>query len=124
MKRIARFLKATTIGGIFVLLPVIVACGIVVRVVNGAQEAAGKILAKFAGERAIAEEFPLLVTILLLLTLSFFLGVGMISGKGRKAGNWIERTILTRIPGSVETPEVCTFNPINRYSSTRRSCRG
>ena len=99
MKRIAEFLKATTVGGLFVLLPVIIVAGLIGHGVSSVRNAVQALIEKIAGEHAVSEEFPLLIAIVFLLGLSFFLGIGMVSGKGRKVGNWLERTVLSRIPG-------------------------
>lgn len=40
MKRLAAFLKATTLGGLFVLLPVVVVLGIAAKTVLGVRETA------------------------------------------------------------------------------------
>lgn len=99
MKRISAFLKATTLGGLFILLPLMIVLGVAVRVVAGVREATEAVMKKMTGEGSFADEFPLLVAILIVVGVSFFLGLGMVSRRGQNVGGWVERTLLFRLPG-------------------------
>lgn len=99
MKRLAAFLKATTLGGLFVLLPVAVVVGIVVRTVIGVREAAQSIMAKLAGHDSEVAQFPMIFAVLIVIAASFLLGLAMISRRGKTMGTWVERTLLYRVPG-------------------------
>jgi hypothetical protein len=46
MKRLAHFLRATTLGGLFVVLPLIVACGLLGKVVMGVHTVAHSLMEK------------------------------------------------------------------------------
>ena len=50
MKRLALFLKATTLGGLFVLLPVVVVLALLAKAVMGVRGAAQSLMEKLAGE--------------------------------------------------------------------------
>ncbi len=99
MKRLAAFLKATTLGGLFVLLPVVVVFGIAAKTVLGVHAAAQSIMEKLTGQDSEAAHFPMIFAVLIVVALSFALGLGMISRRGKAAGTWIERTLLFRVPG-------------------------
>lgn len=98
MKRISAFLKATTLGGLFILLPLMIVLGVAIRVVAGVRSATETVMEKLAGKGSFADEFPLMVAILIVVGVSFFLGLGMISRRGKNVGSWVERTLLFRIP--------------------------
>ncbi len=44
------------------------------------------------------EEFPGLLALILILGMSFLIGLGMRSETGRRIGQWIEKKILSRVP--------------------------
>lgn len=99
MKRIAAFLKATTLGGLFVLLPVVVLFVLVTKVVLTTRSGAQSLIEAFAGHDSVVAEFPMIYAVLIVIALSFALGLTMISRRGRSVGTWIERTMLFRVPG-------------------------
>ena len=99
MKRLAAFLKTTTLGGLFVVLPLIVVFGLLTKVVLGVHAAAESLMAKMAGKESEAAHFPITFAVLLLVAVSFAFGLAMISQRGKAAGTWFERTVLLRVPG-------------------------
>lgn len=99
MKRLAAFLKATTLGGLFVLLPVVVVFGLLAKTVLGVRDTAHAIMVKFTGQHSEADQFPLLVAVLIVVAVSFFLGLIMVTKRGKASGRWIERTLLFGMPG-------------------------
>lgn len=99
MKRIAAFLKATTLGGLFVLLPVVVVLSILTKAVLTARSVALTLMETFAGQESVVVEFPMVYAVLIVVLISFIFGLVMISHLGRSVGTWIERTLLFRIPG-------------------------
>ena len=99
MKRIAAFFKATTLGGLFVLLPFVVVSGVLVKIVVGARETAQDILENLTEKDSEAVHFPMAFAVLLVVAVSFALGLGMISRRGQVVGSWFERTLLFRMPG-------------------------
>jgi uncharacterized membrane protein len=99
MKRLAAFLKATTLGGLFVLLPVVVIFAIAAKAVIGVRESAQTVMEKLAGPGSEAAHFPMIFAVLIVVAISFAIGLAMISRWGKAAGTWIERTLLFRVPG-------------------------
>lgn len=99
MKRTSAFLKATTLGGLFILLPLMIILGVTIRVISGVRSATEAVLVRMIGEDTFADAFPLMVAIIIVVGASFFLGLGMISRRGKNMGTWVERTLLFRIPG-------------------------
>ncbi len=101
MKRLAAFLKATTLGGLFVVLPLIIFAGLSAKAVLGIRAAAQALMEKMAGEGSEAAQFPILFAILIVVAISFLFGLAMMSRSGHAAGDWFERTVLFRLPGYV-----------------------
>jgi len=101
MKRLAAFLKTTTLGGLFVVLPLIVVLGLLVKLVMGVHAAAQSVMAKLAGEGSEAAHFPILFAILIVVGISFAFGLALTSRRGQATGNWFEGKLLYRIPGYV-----------------------
>jgi len=99
MKRIAAFLKATTLGGLFVLLPVVVVLFLLTQTVVTVHSVAHALMEQVTGQDSVADEFPMVFAVLIVVAVSFVLGLMMISRLGRSVGTWIERTLLFRIPG-------------------------
>jgi uncharacterized membrane protein len=98
VKRIANFRKTTTLGGLFVVLPVVVVCAGLARTVLVARNAAQSILEKLTGRDSAAVHFPVLAAVLLVVALSFAIGLAVTAGKGRKAGR-IARALFSKLPG-------------------------
>lgn len=99
MKRIASFFHATTLGGLFVVLPVVVVLALLtkaVRVVHGIAQA---IMTKLAGEGSEAAHFPILFALLIVIAVSFAFGLAMTSRRGSATGRWLEERLLFRVPG-------------------------
>lgn len=99
MKRLAVFLKTTTLGGLFVVLPLLVVLGLLAKLVMGVHAAAQSVMAKIAGEQSEAAHFPIIFAILIVIGISFAFGLALTSRRGQATGNWVEQTLLRRIPG-------------------------
>lgn len=99
MKRLAAFLKATTLGGLFVVLPMVVVIGLATRTVLGVRAAAQSMMEKMMGQDSAAVHFPMAFALAIVIAVSFALGLTMISRRGQAMGSWFERTLLFRLPG-------------------------
>jgi len=120
MNRITAFIKATTLGGLFILLPLIIVLVVIGRLIIGVRDAAQAMMEKVTGEGTIADEFPLMVAILIVVGVSFFLGLGMVSRRGQTVGTWVERTLLFRIPGYAALKAIlCGFSSVDDEGAVR-----
>lgn len=99
MKRIGNFLKATLIGGVVVLLPVILIYLILAEVLELAVVMATPIADLFPAGSFDKVHLPVVVALFLIVGVSFVLGLLLLAGPGRAAGNWIERRVLGPLPG-------------------------
>jgi uncharacterized membrane protein len=99
VKQLGAFLKTTTLGGLFVVLPLIVVLGILAKLVMGVHDAAESLMNKMAGEHSEAAHFPILFAILIVIGISFAFGLALSSRHGQATGGWVDRKILFRIPG-------------------------
>jgi uncharacterized membrane protein len=99
MKNLAAFLKATTLGGLFVVLPLIVVFGLLGKVVMGVHGVAESLMNTLAGQESVEAHFPIIFSILIVVGISFAFGLALLSRRGQATGRWVERTLLFRIPG-------------------------
>jgi uncharacterized membrane protein len=99
MKRLAAFLKATTRGGLFVVLPLIIVLAVLTKAVMTVHAVAQSIVGKLAGEDSEAAHFPIIFSVLILVGISFVCGLAVTSRRGLAACRWIEERVLFRVPG-------------------------
>lgn len=99
MKNILDFLKTTIIGGLFVLLPIILLYLALSETLEVLVLLATPIADLIFPGHFEETKFPVLVALVLLVLISFILGLLMLSDTGRRFGNWTERIILGKIPG-------------------------
>ena len=99
MKRLGAFIKTTTLGGLFVLLPVVLLFAVATTMVLATRATTKAAIATLAGKQADAVAFPIFFSILALIVLSFLLGLLAFSRVGRQCGTWIQYRFLRHIPG-------------------------
>jgi uncharacterized membrane protein len=98
MKRLAEFLKTTALGGLFVILPVLLLYLLLAEAIDLIIMVATPIADLFPAGTFDHLEFPGVIALLLILSVSFLFGLGIRSRTGRSAGLWFERVILGRLP--------------------------
>ena len=99
MKRLGLFLKTTTLGGLFILLPVVFAGFLISKAVGGVRLAAAEIISLLTGQSPKAVNFPIVWAALLVLALSFVLGLIMRLQFVSRSGRRFEQAVLFRLPG-------------------------
>lgn len=115
MKRLGLFLKTTTLGGLFVLLPVIFAGFLISKAIGAVRIAAAKILGLLTAQPSESVSFPMVWAALLVLALSFVLGLLMTSRLASRSGRRIEQAVLFRLPGYAALKNI-----INGLAQTER----
>ena len=98
MKKIVEFFKTTIVGGLFVLLPVILVYLLISEVIGALVAMATPVADLFFPGRFEEIKSPALIALVLLVGLSFILGLIMLSDTGRRFGKLLERIILGRLP--------------------------
>ena len=99
MKQLGLFVKATTLGGLVVLLPVVLVFVLLSKAVVTARRAAANVVGFLTGQPANAVVFPLFGAVLLIVAISLILGLIMLSRRARQSQHRIEQAILMRVPG-------------------------
>jgi len=98
MKNLLEFLKTTAMGGLFVLLPILLLYLLLSEALDMVVAIATPIADLFPKATFEKVEFPVIVGLILILGVSFLIGLGLRSKTGRGIGQWIERTVLGRVP--------------------------
>jgi uncharacterized membrane protein len=98
MKQLLGFFKTTAMGGLFVLLPVLLLYLLLSEALDMIVALATPIADLFPEGTFEKLEFPVIVGLILILGVSFLIGLGLRSETGRSLGRWIERTVLGRLP--------------------------
>jgi len=98
MKQLMEFLKTTAMGGLFVLLPVLLLYLMLSEALDMVVAIATPIADLFPAGTFDKVEFPVIVGLILIIGVSFLIGLGLRSKTGRGIGQWIERTVLGRLP--------------------------
>jgi len=99
MKQLLEFLKTTAMGGLFVLLPILLLYLLLSEALDLIVAVATPIADLFPEGTFEKVEFPVIIGLILILGISFLIGLGLRLEKGRSLGRWIERTIFDRLPG-------------------------
>jgi uncharacterized membrane protein len=108
MKRVSEFLKTTALGGLFVLLPVLLLYLLLAEVLELVVALATPIADLFPKGTFDRINFPVLIALVLIVGVSFLIGLSMRSATWRRAGRWIEEKILGRLPA---------YNALKRLTS-------
>ncbi len=98
MKKLLEFLKTTMIGGLFVLLPVLLLYLLLSEALGLIVALATPIADLFPKGTFDEINHPVAMGLILILGVSFVIGLGLRSENGRRLGRWIERTVLGRLP--------------------------
>ncbi len=99
MKGILQFLKATLVGGILFLVPVILLVIIVGKALEIARKIVDPLAARVPVESVIGLETPKLLAIALLVLLCFFAGLFARTAPARRGVRWLEAAVLSNVPG-------------------------
>ena len=132
MKRFFEFLKTTAAGGMFVLLPVLLLYLLLGELLDVVVALAMPIIDLFPKGTFDQVYFPVGLSLLLIVGLSFILGLAMRSETDRRTGRGIEGAILGRMPlynalkslvtGFSKTGRGTAFRPAVLVSSTSDPC--
>lgn len=98
MKGIGEFLKATALGGLFVILPLLLLYLLIDEALDLIIALATPIADMFPLGTFDKIDYPVLWALLLIVFLSFLIGLLLRSSAGQRLGKWIEASILSRIP--------------------------
>jgi len=98
MKQFADFLKTTVIGGLFVLLPVLLLYMLLAEALQLVVALATPIADLFPKGFFAKVNAPVLIALILIVSVSFLLGIALRSAALSRLGGWIESTVLTRLP--------------------------
>jgi uncharacterized membrane protein len=89
MKQLLEFLKTTAMGGLFVLLPILLLYLLLAEALDLIVALATPIADLFPKATFEKVEFPVFLGMILILGVSFLIGLGLRSDIGRRLGHWV-----------------------------------
>ena len=98
MKSIVEFLKTSLVGGLFVLLPLLLFYLLFAELLQLVVVVATPIADLFPKGTFDEVKTPVLIAVILIVGVSFIFGLALRSMLLRRAGLWIEGTVLGRLP--------------------------
>jgi len=98
MKKLINFVKTSLLGGLFVLLPLLLFILLIDELLGLVVALATPIADLFPKGMFDNINTPVLLAVLLIITVSFFLGLAMRFVYLRRLGIWIERTLIGKMP--------------------------
>jgi uncharacterized membrane protein len=98
MKKIVEFIKTSLSGGILVLLPLVMLYLLLDQIIDILIALATPIADLFPGELFDNLKLPGLIALILLVGASFLFGLALRSDILLRFGNWLERTLLGKLP--------------------------
>ena len=123
MKKLLEFLKTTALGGLFVLLPVLLLYLLLSEALGLIVALATPIADLFPKGTFDEINHPVAMGLILIMGVSFVIGLGLRSENGRRLGRWIERTVLDRLPVYKALKSLTTgFAKQERTARLKRRC--
>src|SRR5687768_6293525 len=101
MRTLYAFVKTTVVGGLLFLVPFILLFVVVEKAFVIAHRVIAPVAHHFPAEPVAGVSVASLAALLLVLVASFGAGLAARTAAGRDIAAWIERTVLTRLPGYV-----------------------
>ena len=98
MGKLMDFLKTTALGGLFVLLPILLLYLLIAEALDLIVALATPIADLFPKGTFDRIDHPVLLGLILILVVSFLIGLALRSITGRRIQGWIERKALGRLP--------------------------
>jgi uncharacterized membrane protein len=98
MRQLIEFLKTTALGGLFVLLPVLLLYLVLSEALGLIVALATPIADLFPKGTFDQIKSPVLMALILIVGVSFLIGLVLRSETGRRLGGWIERTVFGHLP--------------------------
>ena len=98
LKRLGQFAKATVLGGLFVLIPLVILGLLTTQALVVAHRFAVSLAAAATGVPPEEVRYPLLLAIGFLLLCSFLAGLFMLSPLGKRFGRWLEEGVAELLP--------------------------
>jgi uncharacterized membrane protein len=98
MKSIGEFFKTTLLGGLFVILPLLLLYMLMAEVVDIIVVLATPIADLFPEGTFDEIKYQWILALILIVCVSFIIGLALRTETGRRIGRWIENVILGRLP--------------------------
>lgn len=101
MRGLLRFIKATVVGGLLFMVPIIILIMTLEKGMLIASKFVAPLAAHFPDKPVLGMTAATLAAALVLLVLSFFAGLAAQTASGQKFVVWLEKVFLSKLPGYV-----------------------
>ena len=108
MRLIPRFVKATLVGGLLFMVPIILMILVLKQVLEMVGKVVDPLAAQFPVHTISGVGITTILAVILMLVVSFLLGLAAQTSAGRRLREWLEWTILGKVPGYVILKGVLT----------------
>ncbi len=99
MKLIPRFVKATIVGGLLFMVPIILMLLVLKQAVGMVRRVVRPVAAHFPAHTIAGVSATTILAAVLIVVMSFLLGLAAQTASGRRLREWLEWTILGKVPG-------------------------
>jgi len=99
MKLVSRFVKATIVGGLLFVIPLILMGLVLRRGLELVDKVVTPLAARFPDHRILGVGLTTILSAVVILLGSFVLGLAAQTAAGRRVREWLEWTILGKVPG-------------------------
>ncbi len=99
MRLIPRFVRATIVGGLLFVIPLILMGLVLRRGLDLVSKVVGPLAARFPDHRILGLGLTTILSAIVIVIASFVLGLVAQTAIGRRTREWLEWTILGKVPG-------------------------
>jgi len=99
MRLIPRFVKATIVGGLLFMVPIILMLLVLKQVVEMVRKVVTPLAAQFPYNTIAGVGVTTILAAILIVVVSFLLGLAAQTNAGRRTREWLEWTVLGKVPG-------------------------
>jgi uncharacterized membrane protein len=99
MRLIPRFVKATIVGGLLFVIPLILMGVVIRRGLDIVAKVVRPLAAHFPDHRILGVGLTTILSAVVILLASFVLGLAAQTAAGRRVREWLEWTVLGKVPG-------------------------
>lgn len=99
MRLIPRFVKATIVGGLLFMVPIILMLLVLKQALGMVRKVVTPVAVHFPDHTILGVSATTMLAAVLIVVTSFFMGLAAQTSAGRRLREWLEWTVLGKVPG-------------------------